>query len=192
MEIRWSKLNSELNFENSLLRATVDCVNEFADKNSEDETFYAFAYDIEFEQGHFGLCLSSVKYLKEQVANQVSECTEDDLNDIKYCPGNWKYQAFNKFRYVSVKNIWDLVIEGKLNSLYEVLQEVEFNEVWDSDKIDKIYSQLIFDITKSIETVIERLKKENCFRKLKRSEDFKIYWIHMQEGVDEIMHRINR
>ena len=84
MEINWNKLNEELDFENSLLKATIECINEFANKNTEDETFYAFAYDIELQQSHFGLCFNSIEFLKQQLENYSKDNSDTQINEIKF------------------------------------------------------------------------------------------------------------
>ncbi len=194
MKINWTKLNKELDFENSLMIATVDCVNEFTTKNFTDETFYAFTYDLELEQGHFGLCLNTVQYLEKQLNKYtVNESTQNSklFNDLKYGPGDWKYQSFNNHEGESSSNIWELTMNNKLDKIYEVLEEIEFNEHMGDDEIHEVYNALINDIHNSIENVVQRLANEKSFKNLNKTEDFKIYWIHIQENANEILHRIN-
>jgi hypothetical protein len=194
MKLDWQHIERDLQFEESLFKATRDCVHEFGKSNNSEETFYTFAFDTEIQQNHFGLCLNSLEYYESQlkVWEQKSRTFNyDDKLQLKFNPGDWKYQAFNKFDFPAIKNIWDLVVGEKIDSINRIFEEIEFSKSLSQDEIDETYNFLLSEFTNSVEKVIRRIKQENIFTNLNITNDFKIYYIEFSEDASEIINRIN-
>lgn len=186
----WRDIENELDFEEILFNQTKIIVSNFCKKiKNVNETFYAFAFDLEIEQEHFGLCLNSVETLnltKREFEDRSDHFNEDEFEEA-FNTGNWKYQSFNMFEFPLIKDIWNSKMKSIISAIHLKFEEFEYAENTDDYRTglaDKIHEGFI----SSVEKVVNRIKSENIFECLKTTDNFRVYFLEFHdEFEDEII-----
>ncbi|WP_299436469.1 DUF4303 domain-containing protein [uncultured Maribacter sp.] len=189
MKLDWSKIEKELDFEESLYNATTESITEFISLNQTQETFYAFAFDYGIDHNHFGLCFNTIEHYNNLISNN-GKVNSDEAFELKFNTGNWKYQFFNSENFPTVKNIWNLIVGEKIAHLYKTFEEIELNESLSEETITKTIEYLSNDYENSLKNVIQRIKNNINFTGLKKVDDFNIYYIEFYDGILDIRDRI--
>ena len=188
MKNSWDKIQAELNFEKELFQQTKIIIQEFSKQfNNQKTIFYAFAFDLEIEQGHLSLCLNDLETLnlsKEEFENELNKFSYEKYDDA-FNTGNWKYQSFNKFDFPTIQNIWDSKMKSIISSISEYYEAIEFSNNLNED--EKIYQteNLHKGFILSIQKVIERMKNENIFECLNHTKTFKIYFLEFNDDLED-------
>ncbi|MEG7759807.1 DUF4303 domain-containing protein, partial [Listeria monocytogenes] len=74
-------------------------------------TYYAFAFDCNAEYAEINLCVNTEKAFAETLARyqngKYSENyqTEEEIQELKYNTGDWKYQCFDTFYVFSEEEL---------------------------------------------------------------------------------------
>jgi len=122
-------------------------ITEFS-KEHQSETFYGFSIDAQL------LCLNSEKQFQKTLEWYRNKSggydTKEKINNLKHNTGDWEYQGFAEFED---ENGFDY------NEYLEHYHEEDD-------------SQLTSDYAKSMDIVVENLKKSGVFDLLKKTEDF--------------------
>lgn len=188
MKRNWNDIETKLDFEEQLFQQTKIIISKFSEQvENLNKTFYAFAFDIEIEQGHFGLCFNNLEALcltKAQFEN-----TSDNFNgkefEYAFSTGNWKYQSFNKFGFPVLKQIWDSKMKSIISAIFSEYEEIEYDEGIDEyEKIvttDKLHQGFI----NSIEKVLGRIKSGNIFKSLKTTDNFSVYYLEFHDDLED-------
>ena len=125
----------------------INKITEFAKKHP-NETFYGFSIDASL------LCFNSEEEFKKTLKYYQEKSdkynTKERIADLKENTGDWEYQGFAEFDENSGFD-WD-----EYNEHYH--EEEEF--------------QLTSDYAKSMDIVVENLKKSGVFDLLKKTENF--------------------
>ncbi|MFC0604152.1 DUF4303 domain-containing protein [Winogradskyella pulchriflava] len=130
-----------------LTEFAISKITEFA-KEHPNETFYGFSIDASL------LCLNSEEEFKKTLKFYQGKFGEYDtkerISDLKANTGDWEYQGFAEFDESSGFSM------------------DEYNEHYHEDE----EFQLTSDYAKSMDKVIENLKKSGVFDLLKKTDNF--------------------
>ncbi|MEM8525267.1 MAG: DUF4303 domain-containing protein [Bacteroidota bacterium] len=149
------------------------------------QTFYAFAFDIEIEQEHFGLCLNSVDTLEISKEKYVKGSFSDKEYEIVFNTGDWKYQSFNNSSYPLIENIWNLKMKPIIASVFSYYENIQFDDNLVDIEIVELTEHFHNGFIRSIEKVIARMKKEKIFHCLKRTDIFSVYFLEFQDDLKD-------
>ena len=118
-------MNKQEGFIDHIVSFTSEEVLEFLTKNK-DEKFYAFAFDVNPET--YGIYLSfntEAEFNKKLAEYKAGEYGEyygdlDNVNRLRYNPGDWKYQNFVSIEFIyhaKIKELFDVVLDADTDSL---------------------------------------------------------------------------
>ena len=189
MILDWNNIELKLDLEKALYNATKESISEFIKLNQTNDFFYAFAFDYGVSHNHFGLCFNTIEYFNELMLNYKG-ADKDKAFELKFNTGNWKYQFFNSESFPSVQRIWDLIVGEKLNQLYDIFDEILYNEGLSEEASMETLENLEVGYKKSINNVITKIKESINFKGINKVDDFKIYHIDFDDNLLDIRDRI--
>ncbi|TYV36327.1 DUF4303 domain-containing protein [Listeria monocytogenes] len=163
-----------------IVNFTIEGVEKFLQENPE-LTYYAFAFDCNAEYAEINLCVNTEKAFAETLARYQNGKhgenyqTEEDIQELKYNTGDWKYQCFDTFYVFS-----DEELTAIFNQIYP-------NEVDDDYQAWEVYvNELLVTFTESI----IKFSETKTFEKINKTADFKFFCIDHEEEVADSMTRM--
>ncbi|HAA5362290.1 TPA_asm: hypothetical protein GF771_10825 [Listeria monocytogenes] len=163
-----------------IVNFAIEGVEKFLQENPE-LTYYAFAFDCNAEYAEINLCVNTEKAFAETLARyqngKYSENyqTEEEIQELKYNTGDWKYQCFDTFYVFS---------EEELTAIFN---QIYLNEVDDDYQAWEVYvNELLVTFTESI----IKFSETKTFEKINKTVDFKFFCIDHDEEVADSMTRM--
>ncbi|MBC6297877.1 DUF4303 domain-containing protein [Listeria sp. FSL L7-1517] len=144
-------------------------------------TFYAFAFDCNVEAAEINLCLNTEEafaetlgaYQSGEYANQYQ--TVEQIQDVKYNTGDWKYQCFDTFYVLTEEELTTV-----FNKLYPNEVEDDY-QAWIG-----FINELLMEFTKSLVA----FSKTEAFKQIPKTADFEFFCIDHEEEVETAIKRI--
>lgn len=161
-------MSKQEGFIDHIVTFTCEEVIEFLEKNH-DKKFYAFAFDVNPDT--YGIYLSFNteaefnKKLDEYKSGEYSEYYKDidQVNRLRYNPGDWKYQNFVSIEFIyeaKIKELFDVVLDPNTDSLL-----------------------------KYAERAMSKFKKTEVYNKIPKEKDFIAFCIDHDEDELEAIKR---
>lgn len=159
-------MNKQQGFIDHIVKFTEEEIQEFLEKNK-DEKFYAFAYDVNAETYGIYLSFNTISDFNNKLKlYQNSEYAQlyydsEQIDRLKYNPGDWKYQNF-----VSIEFIYP----AKIKELYDVVLDAHSN-----------------DLLNYAEKALSKFKLTNTYQSIPKDKDFIAFTIdHHEDELDAI------
>ncbi|MBC2133795.1 DUF4303 domain-containing protein [Listeria innocua] len=163
-----------------IVNFAIEGVEKFLQENPE-LTYYAFAFDCNAEYAEINLCVNTEEAFAEILAYYQSGKygenyqTEENIQDLKFNTGDWKYQCFDTFYVFSEEE------------LSEIFNKIYPNEVDDDYQAWKAFvNELLDTFTESI----IQFSETKTFQKINKTADFKFFCIDHDEELADSMTRM--
>ena len=155
-----------------LLEFTIQAVEKFLKEHPELK-FYAFAYDCFARYAQVGLCFNTIEEFDETLQRYQKGYPEDyqtveEINEIKYCMGDWEFLGFDMFYDPLLNDIYDQLPEDDEQSKNEFIESVMI-----------LFSEAILEFTQT-----------DTYKAIPKTQDFIAYAMDHDENFTDIIPRM--
>jgi hypothetical protein len=173
MSIDWLQLQGRL------YELCVDSLRHFADEHA-DESFYGFAFDCNADYGDVLLCLNTEEEFRKSSREFPDEPQEWLDTELRWGPGDWKYQGFN--------TDFDDSSQRFADGWKSYRAQISDDTVAQFHSRDALSTATLF--VESVCLVLIRMEHDNIFSCLQRSGNFEVFVCDHDESFEASRQRL--